>query len=98
MERKPAKKTPYKKFGPGSRRGEGRETRDKDILFREGRKKFCRFCQDKIDVIDYKDITRLQRFVTDRKKILSRRISGNCARHQRKICHAIKRARILALL
>ncbi|MDP2939614.1 MAG: 30S ribosomal protein S18 [Candidatus Omnitrophota bacterium] len=62
------------------------------------RKKFCRFCQDKVEVIDYKDITRLSKFITERKKILSRRISGNCARHQRKISHAIKRARILALV
>ncbi len=96
MERKTAKKTPYKKtFG---KRGEGKEPREKDTLFREVRKKFCRFCQDKIEAIDYKDVARLQKFVTDRKKILSRRISGNCARHQRKVSSAIKRARILALL
>ncbi len=98
MERKPAKKTPYKKSAYGSKRGEGREQREKDSLFREPRKRVCRFCQDKIELIDYKDITRLQKFITERKKILSRRISGNCARHQRKVCHAVKRARFLALL
>jgi small subunit ribosomal protein S18 len=92
LERRTAKKTPY------SRRGAGKDFRDKDLLTREIRKKVCRFCQDKVEAIDYKDITRLSKFVTDRKKILSRRISGNCAKHQRKISRAIKRARFLALV
>lgn len=96
MERKTGKKAPFKKAGFG-RRGEKREFREKDNLFRETRKKTCRFCEEKIDEIDYKDFARLQKFVTDRKKILSRRFSGNCAKHQRKICRAIKRARFLAL-
>lgn len=65
---------------------------------REMTKKFCRFCKDRVKEIDYKDLSRLQRFVTDKGKILSRRISGNCARHQRKISEGIKRARFLALL
>lgn len=98
MERKTTKKTPYKKTTGGGRRGEGRERPERDSLFREPRKRVCRFCQDKIEEIDYKDITRLQKFISDRKKILSRRISGNCARHQRKVSHAVKRARFLALL
>lgn len=92
MERKIAKKTAF------SRRATSRDSRERDLFPREIRKKFCRFCQDKVEVIDYKDITRLSKFITERKKILSRRISGNCARHQRKISHAIKRARILALV
>ncbi len=94
MERKSTKKTAY------SKRPEGRDSRgrDKDLFPREVRRKFCRFCQDKIEAIDYKDITRLSKFLTDRKKILSRRISGNCAKHQRKLSHAMKRARFLAFL
>lgn len=57
----------------------------------------CRFCVDKIK-IDYKNDSLLRRFVTDRGKITPRRITGTCARHQRKLAHAIKRARSIALL
>ena len=57
----------------------------------------CRFCVDKIE-IDYKDDVLLRRFVTDRGKITPRRITGTCARHQRALAHAIKRARAIALL
>lgn len=56
------------------------------------------FCSDKTNAIDYKDIGRLRRFVTERGKILPRRVSGNCARHQRVLATAVKRARELALL
>lgn len=62
------------------------------------RRRFCRLCQEKITYIGYKDIKRLERFITDRGKIVSRRSSGNCARHQRMIARAIKRARFIALL
>jgi small subunit ribosomal protein S18 len=62
------------------------------------RKKACGFCADKVDVIDYKDNNRLKKFVTERGKILPRRISGNCARHQRTITVAVKRARDIALM
>ncbi len=62
------------------------------------RKRVCRFCKDKIETIDYKDVGRLQKFMTERGKIVQRRMSGNCARHQRKVCSAIKRARFVALL
>ena len=62
------------------------------------RRRFCRFCREKVTSIDYKDIKRLERFITDRGKIVSRRSSGNCAGHQRMIAKAIKRARYLALL
>lgn len=62
------------------------------------RRKVCQFCVDKIAQADYKDINRLQKFLTDRSKILPRRISGNCARHQRQVTLAIKRARQVALL
>lgn len=56
------------------------------------------FCSEKTIVIDYKDVTRLRRFVTERGKILPRRVSGNCARHQRVMARAVKQARELALL
>lgn len=62
------------------------------------RRKVCAFCVDKIDVVDYKDAGRLRRYMTERGKIVPRRISGNCARHQRQVTRAIKRARHLALL
>lgn len=65
---------------------------------RKKRKKVCRFCEDKVTHIDYKDIKTLQRFMTDRGKILPRRVSGTCAKHQRALTNAIKRARIMALL
>ncbi len=63
-----------------------------------GRKKPCKFCMDHIAVIDYKDDKRLRKFMTDRGKIAARRITGTCARHQRSLAIAIKRARHLALL
>ena len=62
------------------------------------KKKVCRFCEDKLKVIDYKDEKLLRRFITDRGKIIPRRITGNCASHQREITQAIKRARHIALL
>lgn len=62
------------------------------------KKKVCRFCQEKSRLIDYKDERLLRRYVTDRGKIIPRRITGNCARHQREMTQAIKRARHLALL
>ena len=65
---------------------------------RRPRKKVCSFCVDKVDHIDYKDVAKLRRFITERGKILPRRISGNCAKHQRQVTVAIKRARNIALL
>ncbi len=65
---------------------------------RKGRKKVCNFCVDKIETIDYKDIARLRRFLSERAKILPRRVTGTCAHHQRALTVAIKRARHLALL
>jgi small subunit ribosomal protein S18 len=62
------------------------------------RKKFCRFCLDKVKGIDYKDVKRLEAFITERGKILSSRISGNCAKHQRRIAEAIKKARFISLI
>lgn len=65
---------------------------------RRGRRKVCNFCVDKVERVDYKEIGRLRRFLSERGKILPRRISGNCARHQRQLTVAIKRARQVALL
>lgn len=65
---------------------------------RRGRKRVCSFCVDKAQSIDYKDIGKLKKHVTERGKILPRRISGNCAKHQRGLTLAIKRARNIALL
>jgi small subunit ribosomal protein S18 len=62
------------------------------------RQKVCKYCVDKIEVVDYKDVKRLRGFITDRGKIIPRRISGNCALHQRQLTTAIKRARSIALL
>ena len=61
-------------------------------------KKVCIFCADKIDHIDYKDITRLRKCISERSKILPRRVTGACAKHQRQITVAVKRARTVALL
>ncbi len=64
---------------------------------RKGKKKVCNFCIDKVESIDYKQSEKLRRYITERGKILPRRISGNCARHQRQLTVAIKRARQMAL-
>ena len=67
---------------------------------RRGRRKkrVCAFCTDKINHIDYKDVPKLRKFVSERGKILPRRIMGNCAKHQRKLTIAIKRSRHIALM
>ena len=65
---------------------------------RKPRRKVCSFCVDKVEDIDYKDVAKLRRYVTESGKILPRRISGNCAKHQRQLTSAIKRARNVALL
>jgi|SRR5579859_2768296 small subunit ribosomal protein S18 len=91
-----------RRSGPGG--GEGREGRQgggqqggkKKFFYR--RKRVCKFCVEKLEYIDYKDLKTLQQFIPERGKILPRRISGTCALHQRKLQNAIKRARIAALL
>lgn len=65
---------------------------------RFGRRKGCRFCADNTLTIDYKEVRTLRYFISERGKIVPRRISGNCATHQRKVTEAIKRARNIALL
>ena len=61
-------------------------------------RKVCRFCSDKVDIVDYKDLDRIGRYVTDRGKILPSRLTGTCTLHQRVLTRAIKRARFMALL
>jgi small subunit ribosomal protein S18 len=86
-----------------SSRGRGKGDKDKDKkkdARKRGfaRRKVCRFCADKNVGIDYKDPQTLKYFITDRGKIIPRRISGNCAKHQRKVGTAIKRSRMIALM
>jgi len=93
--------------GGGFGRGGGRDDRgDRDERGGEegggrrgfGRRKVCRFCADKNLKVDYKDQGQLKYFLTERGKIIPRRISGNCAKHQREVATAVKRARMLAVL
>lgn len=65
---------------------------------RKAKRRICSFCMDKVESIDYKDLNKLRRYITERGKILPRRISGACAVHQRQVTIAIKRARHIALL
>lgn len=62
------------------------------------RKKICRFCVDKKKIIDYKDVKLMESFIRERGKMLPSRVSGNCAKHQRRVSEAVKRARFLSLL
>ena len=77
---------------------EVRSERPAQRPFNRRRKKVCIFCADKVDFIDYKDSAKLRKFISERGKILPRRISGTCAVHQRAVNTAIKRARNMALL
>ena len=77
----------YEKSARGDRRN-----------MKKGRKKVCKFCVEKVEYIDYKDVPRLRGFISDRAKILPRRVTGTCAKHQRELTTAIKRARHIAIL
>lgn len=70
----------------------------KNTRGRRPKKRVCSFCVDKVESIDYKDVSKLRKYISERGKILPRRISGNCAKHQRQLTLAIKRARNIALL
>jgi len=69
-----------------------------DFKRRKRRPKVCTFCSNKIEYVDYKNVEQLKRFLTERGKILPHRVTGNCAKHQRQLARAIKRARFMALL
>ncbi|HUR83410.1 MAG TPA: 30S ribosomal protein S18 [Thermoanaerobaculia bacterium] len=94
----PARRGPGGPGGGDDRRGGpgGGPGGKKKFFYR--RKRVCKFCVEKIEYIDFKDVKTLQQFIPERGKILPRRISGTCALHQRKLQNAIKRARIAALL
>ena len=77
---------------------EKERTERNDRRNRKSRKKVCAFCMDKIEHIDYKDVPRLRRYLSDRAKIIPRRVTGTCARHQRQLTVAVKRARHVAFL
>ena len=74
------------------------ERREKKMIKRIPRRKVCVFCQNKVDAIDYNDVATLKKFVTEGGKILPRRMTGTCAKHQRVLATAIKRARLVDLL
>ncbi|MCX7746103.1 MAG: 30S ribosomal protein S18 [Clostridia bacterium] len=89
--------------GPKRERSGGKDMYDKGegkggMRMRRAKKKVCAFCVDKVTGIDYKEVAKIRKFVSERGKILPRRISGNCAKHQRQLTEAIKRARHVALL
>lgn len=84
---------PYEKSDRGDR-GDRNDRRGN----KKGRKKVCSFCVEKTETIDYKDIAKLHRYISDRAKILPRRVTGTCAAHQRELTTAIKRSRHVALL
>lgn len=71
---------------------------DRKKFKRPSKKKVCIFCVDKVEAIDYKDVNKLKKFMTEKGKILPRRQTGVCSAHQRELTEAIKRARIMALL
>ena len=75
-----------------------RDRNDRGGARRNKRKKVCHFCVDRIEEIDYKDTARLRKYISERAKILPRRVTGTCARHQRKLTVAIKRSRYIALM
>jgi len=77
-------------------RDRGRDRKNAPI--RKGRKKYCQFCADQVGYIDYKDISLLRKFMSDRGKIRARRVTGNCSQHQRLVATAVKNAREMALL
>ena len=75
-----------------------KEMQKQPVRMNRKKKKVCVFCAEKVENIDYKDVARLRKFTSERAKILPRRITGTCAKHQRELTEAIKRARHVALL
>lgn len=95
----PAPSVPSAPSGPGAPFGQrGQPRRGGGRGRYPPRRRVCQFCIDKIDEIDYKDVSRLRRYLSDRAKIEPRRKTGTCAHHQRSLSTALKRARIMALL
>jgi small subunit ribosomal protein S18 len=86
------------KRAPHGRKGGGRGSRGSRPRFLFRRRKYCKFCEQKAEWIDHKDVKTLQNYTPERAKILPRRISGTCSKHQRQLMQAVKRARMIALL
>jgi small subunit ribosomal protein S18 len=88
------------KFGRSSSKSKfgARPNLKRDSVNGPFRKRVCRFCKEKINFVDYKDLKTIERFVTDRGKIVSKRASGLCAKHQRMVSEAVKKARFLAIV
>lgn len=85
--------------GKRDNRGGNRDSYDRGgMRMRRAKRKVCSFCVDKVTDIDYKEVIKLKKYISERGKILPRRISGCCAKHQRQLTMAIKRARVIALL
>lgn len=91
---KTTKKTPGSKFSKGPKGAKGPMVDRRRPL----RRKACKFCIERVERLDFRDTARLLKFTSERGKILPRRISGNCSRHQRQLASAVKRARAIALL
>ena len=83
---------------PSSKLKPRREKKGKAGGIGQARRRYCHFCKEKIDEVDYKDFTALRRFISDRGKIKSPRVTGTCRRHQRQLATSIKRAREMALI
>jgi small subunit ribosomal protein S18 len=81
-----------------SRKRPPKKEKDEKAWQKRQKKKFCVFCKDRVEYVDYKDVATLRKFVSDRGKIRARRVSGNCAQHQRDVAAAVKNAREMALL
>lgn len=96
--RRPSAGAPRGERRPGASAGAGAGASARRRGAFRPRRKVCRFCVDKVDSVDFKQVQVIRTFVTERGKILSSRITGNCAKHQRQLSLAIKRARYLALL
>ncbi len=93
-----ARENSGREYSRDSRDGGRDFKRSGNPRMRRARRKVCQFCVDKADSIDYKDVPKLRKYITERGKILPRRISGTCAKHQRVLTDAIKRSRNIALL
>lgn len=66
--------------------------------FLPAKKKYCRFCAEKVEALDYKDVKKLEMFIRERGKIVPSRVTGNCAKHQRRMVEALKQARFMSLI
>lgn len=81
-----------------SKKRPGKKEKEEKAWQKKTKRKVCIFCKDRIEFVDYKDVAMLRKFVSDRGKIRARRVSGNCAQHQRDVATAVKNAREMALL